>query len=133
MEHFKIASMKRVTLQPGEIHKRKVVWMKPRGVDSEFWANGGTINTYVAGYSMTQMVVIHGYPAPVNTGTVSAPVSSSSVATISPATVCVGVRRLVGYKFHSPLIKSFITSNSLVQTGTVTNETELVLKTESDE
>lgn len=133
MEHFKIANMKRVTLQPGEIHKRKVHWSKPRGIDIQFFQDGDGVNTYCANYSMTQMVVMHGYPAPVNTGTTSAPVSSSSEATISPATVCVGVRRLLGYKFHTPLAKTFITSNSLIRTGTVTNETELVLKTESDE
>lgn len=132
-QHFKIANMKRVTLQPGEIHKRKVSWSKPRGMDQTFFEDGSQINTSGANYSMTQMVVMHGYPAPVNTGTVTNPISSSDQATISPATVCVGVRRLLGYKFHTPLAKTFITSNTLIRSGTVTNETELVLKTESDE
>lgn len=133
MEHFKIANVKRVTLQPGEIHKRKTVWMKPRGIDDQQFEQGASTNTFMGKYSMTEMVVLHGYPAPLNNGTTTNPISSSSEATISPATVCLAVRRTLGYKFSVPNIKIFTAANSLVKTGTVTNETELVLKTESDE
>lgn len=132
--HWKIASMTRVTLQPGEVHRRVCKWMKPRGVDFEFFeSNPGSFNYYMANYSMVQMVVIHGYPAPLNIGTPTGPAASSTVATISPASVCVGVRKTLGYKFSTPVNKSFSSTNSLQLTGTVTNETELTLKQETPE
>lgn len=133
-EHYKILCRKRVTLQPGEIHKRKVIWMKPKAINSQaFLLNNVVSATFLRGYSLVEMLVLHGYPAPLNTGTIVAPVASTTVATISPATIVCGIRRTIGYKFNNPIIKTFTTSNALQLTGNVTNETELTLKVEADE
>lgn len=132
--HWKVIGTKRVTLQPGELHRRTIKWSKPRGINEESFksnSNNGDTNYTLANYSIVEMVVIHGYPAPVNVATPgNPPVASTTQSTISPGTVCAGIRKLLSYKYSTPVTKHFSAGNSLIQTGTVTNETELTLKVE---
>jgi hypothetical protein len=143
--HFWVKDVKRVTLAPGEIHRRTVIWSKPRAVDLEFFTTfttsaGGPNPTFtdtyhdgIEGYTCYQLVVVNGYPAPLNTGDAVTPVASTTDATIAPAAVVYAWNEKVSYKFTTPTAKHMTVNNTLNTTTNVVVETELVLKQDRSE